>query len=170
MTISTYSIRSGGARSVRRLAIGLLLSFFATTAQAQSIELRTEIDPDLPFVTGDLHRLVQAVLNLATNAEYAVSERDGPKRIVLRAVRDADRAALEVEDNGAGVPADLRERIFEPFFTTKAAGEGNGLGLMVAHGIVRDHGGTIEIAADREHGAEFVLQFPPHEAADAKAH
>jgi signal transduction histidine kinase len=134
--------------------------FRAYGAQAQSIELRSEIDPDLPFVLGDFHRLVQATLNLATNAEYAVAERDGEKRIFLRATRDGGRVAIEVEDNGPGVPVDARDRIFEPFFTTKPRGRGTGLGLSLVRATAEAHGGAIRVERAASGGARFVLTLP----------
>jgi signal transduction histidine kinase len=134
--------------------------FRAYAAQAQSIELRIEVEPDLPFVMGDFHRLVQAVLNLTTNAEYAVNQRGTDKRIVLRAARDADRIALEVEDDGAGVAPELRERIFEPFFTTKPRGRGTGLGLSLVKATAEAHGGAIRVERAASGGARFVMHFP----------
>ena len=63
-------------------------------------------------------------------------------------------------DNGVGIPEDALARIFEPFFTTKPAGQGSGLGLVVAHGIVLDHEGTIEARSEPGHGTEFRIVLP----------
>lgn len=134
--------------------------FRGYAAQTQGIDLRVEIDPDLPFVQGDFHRLVQAILNLVTNAEYAVSERTAEQRIVLRAARDRDRVALEVEDNGPGVPVAVRDRIFEPFFTTKPRGRGTGLGLSLVRATAEAHGGRIRVERASTGGARFVLSLP----------
>ncbi len=134
--------------------------FRAYATQARGIELRTEIDAELPFVEGDFHRLVQATLNLATNAEYAVSERDGVRRIVLRAHRARTRLAIEVEDNGPGIPVESRERIFEPFFTTKPRGRGTGLGLSLVRATAAAHGGAVRVERAASGGARFVLELP----------
>jgi signal transduction histidine kinase len=111
---------------------------------------------------GDSERLQQLFLNLFLNAADAMAD-GGELRV---SVSDAGEDGIEVRvaDTGAGISEQARARIFEPFFTTKPAGEGNGLGLMVAHGIVMDHGGSIELSDDREVGSEFVLRFPALEA------
>jgi len=139
--------------------------FRAYAAQAQGIEMRIEIEPDLPFVMGDFHRLVQATLNLATNAEYAIANRQGDRRIVLRAARDNGLLALEVEDNGPGVSGEMRDRIFEPFFTTKPRGRGTGLGLSLVRATAEAHGGTVRVERAASGGARFVLHLPAGGAA-----
>ena len=74
---------------------------------------------------------------------------------------------MRVADTGIGIPAQDLPRIFEPFFTSKPSGEGSGLGLMVAKGIVGDHGGSIEVTSRIGEGTEFRLLFPlPVETAD----
>jgi signal transduction histidine kinase len=140
--------------------------FRTYAARARSIELRTEIDPDLPYVQGDFHRLVQAVLNLTTNAEHAVSERASGARIVLRACRAGSGLAIEVEDNGQGVAPENRTRIFEPFVTSKPRGRGTGLGLSLVHATADAHGGSIRVERAASGGARFVLELPVAEGAE----
>jgi signal transduction histidine kinase len=72
---------------------------------------------------------------------------------------------VRVSDSGVGISEADLPRIFEPFFTSKPAGEGNGLGLMVAHGIVKDHGGGICVESEVGRGTEFRIEFPPPDAA-----
>ena len=72
-------------------------------------------------------------------------------------------------DTGAGIRKEDVSRIFEPFFTTKAAGEGYGLGLMVAKGIVTDHGGTLEVSSSEGEGTEFRILFPPARSSEERA-
>jgi two-component system, NtrC family, sensor kinase len=69
-------------------------------------------------------------------------------------------ASLAIEDQGTGIPAELIPRVFEPFFTTKAVGEGTGLGLSVAYGIARDHGGWIAVESTEGRGSRFELCLP----------
>jgi signal transduction histidine kinase len=103
---------------------------------------------------------VQAVLNLVTNAEDAVRERPKGRRIVLRAKRSPAGAAIDVEDNGPGVPEAIREFIFQPFFTTKPRGRGTGLGLSLVRATAAAHGGTARVATAPGGGALFVLELP----------
>jgi signal transduction histidine kinase len=68
---------------------------------------------------------------------------------------------IRIRDNGAGIPPDVKEKMFNPFFTTKPAGEGTGLGLSMTHDIiVKQHGGTIDVATEPGHFTEFILVLP----------
>jgi len=81
--------------------------------------------------------------------------------ITLRTRKDGDSVLIEVEDTGAGMPAEVKERIFDPFFTTKDVGKGTGQGLAIAHTIiVRNHGGTIECDSTPGVGTIFKLRLP----------
>ena len=74
------------------------------------------------------------------------------------------RVIVEVMDDGPGIPETVKDRIFDPFFTTKATGQGTGLGLTVAHAIVREHGGEIDVTS-RPSGATFKVELPVADAA-----
>jgi hypothetical protein len=67
---------------------------------------------------------------------------------------------IDIEDNGCGIDAAIRERIFDPFFTTKPIGQGTGLGLSISYGIVQEHGGRIEMASEAGHGSRFTVHLP----------
>ena len=71
-----------------------------------------------------------------------------------------DAFTMIVEDNGPGVPEDIRDSIFDPFYTTKSSGEGTGLGLSIAHGIAREHGGTLILEPTSSGGARFAITVP----------
>jgi signal transduction histidine kinase len=137
-----------------------VIEFRAYATQVAQIELLHEPGADVPAVDADQHRLVQAVLNLVTNAEDAVRERPSGRRVVLRTRRAAKGAAIEVEDNGAGVPEAIREFIFEPFFTTKPRGRGTGLGLSLVRATAKAHGGSVHVETVAGGGARFVLGLP----------
>jgi signal transduction histidine kinase len=112
----------------------------------------------LPPVLGDASALEQVVLNLLTNAAAAV---DGGGQIGIATRRHPERGAcvqLIVTDSGAGIPADALPRIFDPFFSTKPGG--TGLGLSVSDGIVREHGGTIEVESAPGRGTRFTITLP----------
>jgi signal transduction histidine kinase len=112
---------------------------------------------DVPNVLGDADKLQQLFLNLFLNATDAMPE-GGTLRVAI-APRGAELQVI-VADSGAGIaPADL-PHIFTPFFSTKPAGRGSGLGLVVADGIVADHGGHIEASSEVGRGTTFTMRFP----------
>ncbi len=117
----------------------------------------TDLTPDLPVMLGDADTLQQVMLNLVTNARDAVGS-GGEIRIATRR-RDRDRMIeLVVADTGRGIAPEDLARIFDPFFTTKT--DGTGLGLSLTHGIVKEHGGTIDVESAPGRGTRFVLAFP----------
>jgi signal transduction histidine kinase len=124
------------------------------------VELRTEIEPGLPVIQAGANQLQQVLMNLLLNAEQAMEERG--HGTVTVSVRSAGEGFVElrVRDDGPGIPKHVQSRIFEPFFTTKPAGKGTGLGLSVTFGIVRDHGGRIDVEAVEGHGTTFTIRLP----------
>ena len=121
--------------------------------------------PELLVRAGEVN---QIFLNLLTNAWQAVSGRSPAKiRVTTRLLPTAVEVA--VEDNGPGVPVELRTRIFDPFFTTKAAGQGTGLGLSISAQIAARHGGALSVEEAPRGGARFVLRLPLALAPSASA-
>lgn len=104
----------------------------------------------LPQVFADPHHLKQVLLNLIINAEQAMLSAHGRGALITRSWYEAGRdvVILELNDDGPGVPDDVRTRIFDPFFTTKDVGKGTGLGLTVAYAIMQDHGGEIQVRSE----------------------
>ncbi|HEU0013036.1 MAG TPA: ATP-binding protein, partial [Longimicrobium sp.] len=148
-----------------------------------NIEIRTRLAPRLPLVRADATQIHQVMMNLGTNAAYAMRERGGVLSVELDAVPvgaegpefpaelDADHALrLRVADTGCGMAPEVRERLFEPFFTTKGPA-GTGLGLAVVHGIIRDHGGAISVDSSPGAGTRFEIHLPaePEAAGPASA-
>lgn len=115
-------------------------------------EIRLEVDAG---------RLERVLINLLRNAVQAA----GPGRVRLTWEREGGEVRLAVDDDGPGVPEDLRGRIFDPFFTTKRVGEGSGLGLAVVHGLVQELGGTLRVAEGPLGGARFSVALPERSAA-----
>lgn len=103
-------------------------------------------------------QIEQILVNLLHNAAEATVGRPHEPRIVVRAYADDRTAVLEVEDNGPGVPEDVRDQLFEPFFTTKS--EGTGLGLSISQSIMVAHKGSIDFEPADLGGARFVLRLP----------
>lgn len=111
------------------------------------------------IITGSRKALGGALLNLLENAVQACEGRtEGSAEVRLSAVIDARHLRVSVRDTGGGIAPDTQARIFEPFFTTR--GQGTGLGLAIALGVVRAHGGTIEVSSMPGEGSEFVVLLP----------
>jgi len=132
------------------------LEFLAEKLRRRNIVVETELDP-APMIVGDHQKLQQLLLNLFLNAADAMSEGG---TLTVRSSKDTGGIALHVEDTGPGMPPTQLERVFEPFFSTKPAGEGSGLGLMVAQGIAEEHGGSLTVTSETGVGTEFVARFP----------
>ena len=116
----------------------------------------------LPLIFSDPHQVKQVLLNLMINAEQAMLTAHGRGSLVARSWYDAAEGmvALEVNDDGPGIAAEVQTRLFDPFFTTKAIGKGTGLGLTVAYAIVQEHGGRIRVESTPGAGASFFVSFP----------
>jgi len=121
-------------------------------------------------VHADGTRLAQIFVNLVLNAADALPP-DGVARNIISIVSrlEGATAVVEVSDNGAGVPVELRDRVFDPFFTTKPIGEGTGLGLFVTRNLVEALGGTIALDDAPSGGARFTIRLPTVAAAPAPA-
>lgn len=115
----------------------------------------------LPRIDADKNQLNQVVLNLVENARDAIGARDGGRIAVETRLGEAsDRVMLLVEDNGPGIPGDLKDKVFAPYFTTKHGKGGTGLGLAIVHRIVSDHGGRISVSDAPGGGARFAIELP----------
>ena len=138
------------------------LEVMAYALRVESVQVATELDPDLPSLSADGHQLQQVLVNLVTNAHQAMRAVDGPRRLTIRS--GADRAEgqvwLDVADSGPGIAPEVEARLFEPFFTTKPVGQGTGLGLAISHEIVRSLGGTIAVESAPGIGTVFTISLP----------
>jgi GAF domain-containing protein len=132
--------------------------------QANGIEVKQTIAPDLPPVWGDAQQIEQVVLNLLLNAEQVLGTRGEPRRILLRLAAVGNHVRLVVSDTGPGIAAEVIPRLFEPFFTTKPVGQGTGLGLSISYGIVDAHHGRIWAESPPGSGATFIVELPAHSA------
>jgi len=138
----------------------------------RGIRVEAKLPEEDLLIEGDVTQLHQVLLNLAVNARDAMPE-GGVLTLEARRVQLDEAAArqatdvrpgefvrLSVKDSGTGIPPEVLERIFEPFFTTKPRGKGTGLGLSSAYGIVRSHGGFIEVHSEVGVGTEFGVLVP----------
>ena len=135
--------------------------------RSHDIALELVLADALPTITADGDRIGQVVMNLLVNAQQALADAAGQRRVLVQTglePRRNDREPrvwLRVSDNGPGVSTALRARIFEPFFTTKPEGIGTGLGLAVSRSVAREHGGDLMIEpATAQGGASFRLSLP----------
>ncbi len=125
--------------------------------QKAAVQVKTDLDASLPPVKGNAGKLQQVFLNLFLNARDAM-EHGGILTVTTLAAGGAAR--IEVADTGQGIPAENLARIYDPFFTTKGARKGTGLGLSVTYGIVREHGGRIEVESQPGAGTRFQVEVP----------
>ncbi|MGB7324603.1 MAG: HAMP domain-containing sensor histidine kinase [Rubripirellula sp.] len=126
-------------------------------AHKSAVDLNLSLGDNPIHVSGDAAQLQQVLTNLIVNAIQAMPE-GGEVNVTLD--RDGDVAKLTVTDTGTGIENENIGHVFEPFFTTKDVGQGTGLGLSIAYGIVRDHGGEINVESTKECGTTFRLTFP----------
>jgi PAS domain S-box-containing protein len=124
------------------------------------IEVKLELDAQLPETEADPDKVQQLLVILINNAVHALLDVAPPGRLRLVSERAGDRVRVKVIDNGPGVPPALAAKIFEPFFTTKPIGVGTGLGLSIAHSIMAEHQGRITHEPAPGGGACFILEFP----------
>lgn len=124
-----------------------------------NVELEMGLQEDIPMMTGDPGQLQQVFTNLILNAGTAMNGK-GRIRVTSRFDPLSEQVILQFWDTGPGVSPDVIDKIFEPFFTTKRAGEGTGLGLSVAYGIIQQHGGSIEVRNSPPWGALFTIVLP----------
>ena len=118
------------------------ITIMRSKAASKSVSLSAEVDPDLPAVQGVAAELNQIWSNLVDNALDAVSPGG---RVAVSARGEGSRVVVNVEDDGYGIPADIRAHIFDPFFSTKDVGKGVGLGLDIARRTIERHDGEIEV-------------------------
>lgn len=141
----------------------------------EKVILSLNHDPTLSAIRADRRQFEQVIMNLVVNARDAMPEggeiRIETQNVTLDTALTRDRAVVAagkyvkicVTDEGMGIPPDRLQKVFEPFFTTKRTGEGTGLGLSTAYGIVKQTGGFIFVDSECEKGTTFFLLFPAHD-------
>ncbi|WP_235885189.1 GAF domain-containing protein [Bradyrhizobium frederickii] len=140
-----------------------------------NITLERNLDPSAGALELYPQEITRVVLNLVSNGFYAASKQKNATgggfepRLRATTTNLGGSVEIRIRDNGAGIPADVREKIFNPFFTTKPAGEGTGLGLSICHDIiVKQHGGSIEVDTEPGDYTEFIITLPRTLAAPSR--
>jgi len=161
------------AQPVNLNATVLAITHLLERTLGATITVQADLAEDIPNIVVDSSMLEQAITNLALNARDAMplggtlTIRTQCAEVTLEQARtNPERRAgkfvkLTVSDTGTGIPPEVVSRIFEPFFTTKEIGRGTGLGLSAVHGIMKQHGGWIEVQSVQNLGTRFELFFPP---------
>ena len=138
-------------------------------ASFRDIEIAMDLDPDLPQVWVDADLIKQVIMNMLVNAQHAIehegsitvrSRRFPPQKSPEPGRPPVPMVEISIIDTGCGIPEKDLKRIFDPFFTSKEVGKGTGLGLSVSHGIVRAHGGVIEVESAVGKGSTFRIYLP----------
>jgi|GEM_PF-3971629 len=138
------------------------LDYITPELKERRIQLHTKLLPDV-YILGNEFALEQVVLNLLTNARDAIIEAKPLEDWTISLYMHCpskEEIIIEVADNGCGMDEDLAKKIFTPFFTTKSSGSGTGLGLFMAHGIIRQHLGALTCRSCLGHGSSFHITLP----------
>lgn len=132
-------------------------------------KMETDFDNDIGEINAAPQDIGRVILNLITNAFYAVTEKkkqqpkDYEPTVKVSTKKYDNNVLISVKDNGNGIPPKVMDKIFQPFFTTKPSGQGTGLGLSMSYDIVKTHGGELKVETKEGEGAEFVISLPIEE-------
>jgi len=151
-----------------RTVIEEALEFLNYQLRVNDVEVTLRLG-EVPAVWADPHQLHQVLANLVTNALHALRSVTRSRNLSITTYHDAPagHVVMEVEDNGPGIPPEIRTKIFDAFFTTKPLGEGTGLGLSICRGIIEAHGGTIRLLEEARPGTAFHIELPVRDGAMA---
>jgi signal transduction histidine kinase/CheY-like chemotaxis protein len=136
------------------------LSTYTERLRNAGVEVNLDLAPVLPATLADPLRIVQAFGCVIDNALRALSEVKGARSLAISSKAVAGTIIVEITDNGPGIPEEILSKVFEPFFTTRQVGQGAGLGLSVAYGMVTAHAGRISLHNRPDGGARIRLEFP----------
>ncbi|MDG1064777.1 MAG: ATP-binding protein [Luminiphilus sp.] len=161
MRLFGHSEQGPQAQVIVQSVIAGALSLTAEQYRLQNIDLIYEKPDEDIIITGKKLELEQVILNVLSNAEYAVNKYNpsGHKRIRISLYSDTIGSKIEISDSGAGIDDHTLPHIFDPFYTTKETGEGTGLGLSVTYKLLTDMGASISATNSPDGGATFTIEF-----------
>ena len=157
----SFARGSEAKKEVARIGdiIADVVHFMRQHSDLDNIQIITEYDPRVPPMELDDKKMKQVFLNLLMNAKHAVDQ-NGTIHVTTKLNQAGDQLSIMVADSGHGIRKKNLSRIFDPFFTTKPTGEGTGLGLSVSYGIIKNHGGDIEVESEEGQGSTFTIRLP----------
>lgn len=135
-----------------------ILTLLSHQLVLQQVELRKELQPNLPLVYANPEMLQQVFTNLMLNACNAMLQ--GGMLVITTLETEEGEVEIRFSDNGCGIPLEHLPKIFDPFFTTMPVGKGTGLGLSISYSIVQQHQGTIEVESQVDIGSTFIVRLP----------
>jgi two-component system NtrC family sensor kinase len=136
-----------------------VLSLVEKQALFQNIKIAKKLYPHLPMAMIDITQIQQVFMNIILNAAEAIQGK-GSLTIGTQLLEDRRFIELEFTDTGCGIPQENMKKLFEPFFTTKEKTKGIGLGLAISYGIIKNHGGNIEVKSQAGKGTTFIIKLP----------
>jgi len=136
---------------------------------SEDVRITRNYDQSIERINCHIGQLNQVFMNLLANAFDAIGER-GTIEITTKKLEN--QVLISIKDDGAGIPVEVKAKVFDPFFTTKEIGKGTGLGLSISHGIIKNHGGKIEVKSPprRQAGPPASEAGPPVGEAGGEAH
>ena len=129
-------------------------------------QIRLQLDDKLPVFKGNFQKLEQVIVNMILNAAQSISGQKGKVVINASSSEGGEFVEVKISDNGKGINEDIINSIFDPFFTTKRDKGGTGLGLSISYGIIKEHGGEINVSSKPGEGTEFLITIPVRRVAD----
>ncbi len=160
LNFASQEICDGKTCDINQLLVNISDTFLKCRMQRYGIGIKMELQPDLPPVEGNCGQLEIVLSNLITNAIQCLDGIDSPFVTLRSWLEDSHYVYICVEDNGPGVPTEIRRNIFDPFFTTKDVGAGSGLGLSISQALLSKRGAFIKYDAEYVDGARFIIGLP----------
>ncbi len=162
LSLRNFSRSQEGDRDFTNINEGI-----ESTLRLVQSELKHGIDvvldlKELPKIYCNPSEINQVILNIVVNASHALKDRPNPT-ITISTYADDKNVFITIEDNGIGMSAETLNNIFVPFYTTKPIGQGTGMGMAIAHKIISEHHGSIDVSSEINKGTCFSISLPQHE-------
>lgn len=147
------------------IGINNAVSMISKRFKHLSMDIRLQLDENIPLINGNIYKFEQVILNLLSNARDALLEKKNKRKadnnmlIEIKSFQEKKHLIIEIIDNGIGIPEEDIENIMLPFYTTKDNGKGTGLGLSISYQIIKEMGGTIELTSNLFYGTTFRIVF-----------